>query len=488
MSKRLPLFIFILSLAYLSVLATKSYSWIFVSSDSGSWLASATQWMVPTPYGAPIYVLLGRFLSLFGGIEITMPIFLSALPSAISVLIVYLVVRKLTQNIRIAVVSSMALMGSAVFLTQATTLGYHAMAAMFITLAIYAYVTEQYKWTIALLGLGTAVHIIVVPITGLWFIGDVIYNWKEKRWKFWLKNCWLYIVFGVLPYSLILALMASDTPRFLAGGLNLASIKAYWYGSSGIVGAISVFEFPDRLLHIIQIMLMSFGIALIPATIYLVRFFKRKEKARFIVPLIATSLYGLWYVLTNLDVLTWTYIAFFSSSVAILVGLGLKELSHWHVKAVAVGAAVLIMLNLSLLNANELTNENPKGTTYLSELNSLPEGAIVVVEPGPYSLGMFYAINKGKDVVPLVYPYMDYANFGMKDYGEYLEYRWDIIPDSTLGVVVTALSQGKPVYEAVRNTSVLKRSFTTQGNGMIKRITGLTGEEPGSYMKSWNGK
>jgi hypothetical protein len=536
-SKWIPLTIFVVAATYLSILAVKSFSWTLISSDSGGWLAAATQWQVPQPYGAPPYVLLGRFLSLFHwNLPALMSVFLSAIPSALSVMFVYLILKRLTKSTSIGIISSAVLLGSAVFLSQATITGYHAFSAMWVTLAFWAYIQDKPKLTMVFLGVGTAFHVMIAFIALFWLLGDIAYGWKDKRYKIWFyKPILIYIACGILPYGMIPILMAFDTPHFLAGGLSLESIIGYWSTTSrAIMGTISVFEFPARVLNTSKIVLMSFGLALIPFTVYLVSFFKDKTKSRYSIPLIGTILYVMWYVLTCLDAQTWTYIVFASSSMVILVGLGLARLKDWHRYTVVASAGLLIIFNAVFLNANVLTNENPKGTTYLAELNALPDNAIVLTEPGPYSMGMFYAINSGKNIIPLVYPYLDDPTFGRGDYPEYIHDRWGVqwtstpqdvkefqeqmqleygndtlnwvdVPTAvnkyhmylweryrwsesgTLKAISDALASGREVYAATEWYSVINQCFARDGEGLVRRITALSGLEPAPYKKAAKG-
>lgn len=539
MRSKTPYLVFTLSAVYLSILSVHSFSWTFISSDSGGFLASIVTWMNPQPYGAPLYILLGHFLNLFGHIEFTMPIVLSAIPGAISVAFVYLIVTRLTGKHVIALISSAVLLGSAVFLAESSVLIYHSFAAMFVTLALWSFIQEKRILTMLFLGLGTAVHVMVIPITVLWILADIAYQWKEKRWKFWLcKPLFVFIVVGVVPYMMVLILMAiPSTPKFLAGNLNLDAIIGYWSSTSKtIVGSISVWEFPSRLTATSKIVFMSFGLALVPITVFLFRFFKDKMKSRVVIALIAINLYVFWYVLTCMDAQTWTYLVFASASLAILAGLGMDYIkSNWQQGLVALSAVSLIGSNVVFLNANVLTNRNPIGERYLTELDALPDGAIVLTEPGPYSMGMFYAINKGKNIVPLVYPYLDDSSYGRADYATYVNTRWGVdftntdeqtkrfveslqktygtdkvnwvdVPEAvqnyhdwlksrygvtesgTMLAVENALKDGRPIYAATEWYSIVNRAFVREGTGLVKRITGLTGQEPAPYKKAAKGQ
>jgi len=374
-----------LSFAYYAALSAKSYTWMFVSGDSGDWLASANAWIVPQPYGSPLYISLCRLFGLIPNQPVTLTILLSCLPSAITVGLVYLIVHKLTNKVWPATTSAFVLLGAGVFLTQSTILEEYALAIMFVTLAYYFYINERSKLMALCLGLGTAVHIFALPITVFWFI------LQRKQWKLWLKPLAIFIASGALPYLMIPVLM------YFGEGLTLSGLWEYWTGTSGaIVGTLSIFDAPQRILTITEILLMSLGLALIPLYFGLRKPYDTKK-----VVLVMIALVSLWYHLTSLDPITWTFLCFGIPATTILVGLGLAELRAKHVYAVAACALVLILINGFFLNASLLTQREPLATTYYNELYSLSDGSRIVATPGRYSFGLLYVISEGKDLIAI---------------------------------------------------------------------------------------
>ena len=483
MKKYIPLAVFVFSLTFLTILCAKEWTWIFTSSDSGDWLASAVTWMAPQPFGSPLYILLGRFVNLLpGNLALNMTLLLSVLPSAITVLLVYLIIKRLTDKISIALVCSLTLLGSAVFLSQSTVLEEYAITIMFLTGAYYAYIKNWRYRTVLLLGLGTAVHMFVALIAVFWILAD-------RRWKLWLgKPLLAYIMTGIVPYCLILILMACDTPRLIAGGLNLKSIMDYTTTTAkGIVGNLSIFEAPARLLILGKLTLVCFGLALVPLVYYIRDTLTHKSLTKQTAVLLATAILCLWYFATNMDVLSWTWAAFASPSIIVLVGLGLAKLSRWHLSLVCCSALTLLAINSIFLNANTLTQENPKAMAYYNELNGLPDGTVIVTERGEYSMGLFYVINNGKNLIPLVYPYLDESNF--EDYRGWLNEKYQLGIDTdwdTLTLIAYLKSEGKDVYYAYEGNSrfrrclILEEGFTEDP---IKRINSLSGLPPEPFIE-----
>ncbi len=438
MPKRyLPLLIGLFAFIYYLALSAKTYTWVFASSDSGDWLATANWWMVPQPYGSPLYIILNRLIGLLPGSQpLNLTILLSSLPSAITVVLVYLIVKYLTNKVSIAVISSLVLLGSAIFLSQSTVLEQYTLATMFLTAATYSYVKGNRMLTMILLGLGSAVHIFI----GTLLIGWIIAEWSN--WKVWLKPAVAYGLIVGVSYSFILFLMAIDTPRLLAGGLNPNSIISYFTTTTGaILGQLSIFEAPTRLLYVGALILMSFGLALIPITLSLKRPIRKP-----VILLSGIAVITLWYYGTNIDPAAWTFITFASPALAIVCGIGLHRMRPHYKYVVALGAIVLLVLNGMFLNANILTNADPRASAYRQELQNLPDNSIVLVMPGAYSLGLFYAISEGKDLVPLVYLYVDEWKF--YDYQIWVQDNYNVlILPSTLDTIEANLKTS-PIYFA----------------------------------------
>lgn len=461
-----------IAFAYYVLLSAKQWTWVFMSSDSGDWLATANWWMVPQPYGSPLYISLMHLIGTFSGGDATVilaTILLSCLPAAITVALIYLIVHKLTQKLWPALTSSAVLLGAGIFLTQSTVLEEYALAIMFCTLAYWFYLNDRRKLTATALGLGVAVHIFILPIAIFWFL----LQWRER--KLWLKPFGIFALCGIVPYSLILLLMYLDTPRLLAGNLSVTSLYEYLFSIGGnIVGRLSIFEAPYRFLAIGKILLTSLGLALIPLWYGLKRPYDTKKLVLLMVVCVS-----LWYHLTSMDPVSWTFMCFGFPAIAILVGIGLNKLTLKHTYVIVASALILICVNGIFLNANTLTNEKPLAQTYYNELYALPDGAVVVTSAGAYSLGLFYVMSEGKNLIPIVYPYADTWNFPA--YSTYIKDNWEIEGCDTLTMVEDALNKECEVYFAGakwRYSSIAQAFYTVDSNNLVREVTGLTGLGP----------
>jgi hypothetical protein len=431
--------LFVFSFGYYSLMSAKEYTWLFASGDSGDWLAASNWWIVPQPYGSPLYISLGHLLDLLpGDLVVKMTILLSCLPAAVTVALVYLIVVHLTERKWIAFLSSTVLLGAGIFLTQATVLEQYSLAVMFVVLAYYFYLKDR-KGLVALsLGLGSANHILVIPIAALWLFLD------RKRWREWFKAIPVYIISGILPYGLVLYLMTIDTPRLLGGGgLSLGAINSY-LGSTSVFGTLSIMAFPERALDFFALILMSFGLAVIPVWLAFKRPWSMQMKL-----LVLAIAFPIWYYLTSIDPTTWTFMAYACPFVAIATGVSLTKVNQkYAMKAVVISAVMLIVLNSTFLNAGLLVKDKTLAKDYYNEIMEIPDGSAVVTYRGGFqAMAMFYAMSEGKEITPIFltdYGYEDDALY--QYYVGWINNHYELDGSNTQEMVVSALGKNIDVY------------------------------------------
>lgn len=224
-----------------------------------------------------------------------------------------------------------------------------------------------------------------------------------------------------------------------------------------------------------RLLLMSFGLALVPLVVAL-----RRPISRTVLILLAIVVWTLWYHVTCADYASWTFITYMSPAVAILAGLGLSKLSTTHLQYVMVGALILATCNAYFLSADRLATENPLARSYYDALWALSDNAVVVTTAGSYSMGLTYVISEGKELVPLIYPYMEEWEFD--DYYIWLDSNYPNIEKGTFNTIETNLAAGVPVYyaDSPGRQSTIRRCFELEDTVrfQLKEIVGLTGLPP----------
>lgn len=421
---------FLLSLFYYVSLACFRYTWIFVSGDSGDWLASANMWFVPQPFGSPLYITLAKVIGLIGGdLAKNMTFWLSCVPSAITIVCLFQSVKNITHKLSLSRIAALIGLGACVLTSQSVVVEEYALAVMLLSLAIMFYTYKRNNLTVAFIGLACSVHIIVFPIAIIFLVAN------RRGIKYWLKRIPIFILTGVLPYGLIFLMMYLDTPRWIAGGLSLSSINS-WLGSTSTIGQLAAVEAPKRILYLIGFILGSFGVAIIPAIRYVVL----HRKYQFVAMLFLTACFAWWLYLTDTDWTTWTFTIYAVPCIAILAALGLKR-SYKVERVFVTGVAILfIITNMFLCNANIIDRDNPVATEFYNETMSLPDGSYILTSKGGfYTLGILYAISEGKDVTPIFLsePKTE-SDYGYQEWLEYVQDKCGVVGNNSIEIVENA--------------------------------------------------
>lgn len=446
LEKYTPLILFGLSLIYYVTLSAKTWTWTFVSQDSGDWLASAQMWFTPQPYGSPLYIFLAKAVNIIpGDLVFNMTFFLSCIPGAVVIALTYMIAKELTRDHVISFIVGLVMLGCAILLTQSTVVEEYALSAMFIFLAFYYYIKNDKKAWLFMLACGLAVHVILGLLALVW----LALEWRNR--SEWLRHLWVILLVGVLPYSYLIVTMGTDTPRLIGGGLSLASINT-WLGSTSTIATMSAVEAPERLIQASGVLISAFAFALIP----LYTGIKNRNldginpqkiqlhRVCFALLLVVAFLY-----VTNRDYTTWTFLTFGLPCFVVFISHGLKMTSQNPKLAVFLGALMLLVLNSLFLNANQITNENPLATEYESALMSLEDNSAVITPRGcATGLGLAYVLSNGKELAPiLLYPSKEKVDEVVyNDYLDWLERDYGISGDNTLELVKSALDQNRKVY------------------------------------------
>jgi len=431
---RKNIIVFLTTFILFIIISSKHYTWIFVSADSGDWLAASNWWFVPQPLGSPLYVSLGHFLNIFpGSLVLKMTILLSCLPSAITATIVYSITNKL--------IAPLLLLSSTIFFSQSVVLEEYAISTMFLVLSYYFITKSKYSIATIMLGLGTSIHIILLPITIILFIFN-----KDIRN---IKNIFIFSIFGVGPYLLIPLLMYLETPPFFTGYFSVSMLFDYVTSTGGtIVGTLSINDFPLRLTSFLAFMMVNTGISLLLLNnIKTLKYSLVNMKDKYI--LLSPVIFIFWYYITNLDPSTWTFLTFIIPFIIIFI-IKLSNDKIHNIQIVYGLSIILLLLNCIILNPN-MYNYEGKETQRIFE--RLPKGTVVVTPAGAYSMCLFYTITEGRsDLVPLIW-----QEDLHKDYLEYLQKEHDITGYDIPSLVKNSI-------EKDRNTIILsnlKPKFTT---------------------------
>lgn len=451
-----PLIVLLAALLLYGFSFSRELTWIYTSGDAGDWLSLTNWWYVPHSWGKPLVVLWIKFLTLFPGNDIIkLTIGMSVVPGALTIMMTYLTAKRFVPTVQ-ALIGAFIIMISLPFLSQSTVLEQYAITALFITCAFYFHTRENRPLTLLFLGLTTGTHIIGLPITFLW----VMTYFSE--WRTWLKYSYIYIIAGVLPYGLILYLMAFGTdPKLLAGSLSWASINSYLGNTTSAVD-LALIEAPNRIGQAIQVIALSLGLGLVPFIRGLLPWSKLSKLAMILIGFV------FWFYLTNRFPSVWKWTAMVLPIAGVYVSIGLSKLPKWHSIVVYVSVLVCIVVTGQIFHTGNLASENPIATKYTQALWDLPDGTVIVTpRGGAYGFGLFYVLSEGKDLIPVSEsnPFPsgtivgNIHNQGYEDYLTWFHENYPIEGNNVFEMTQYALDNGFEVYYAQPPSAIWSRVF-----------------------------
>lgn len=250
--------------------------------DSGDLATAAYLGGVPHPPGYPLYTLIGFLVSHIPVSSVAWRMgLLSSLPHAITVSLVFLLVRRLTGRVASGVFASLVLVGNYLFFLYSVTPEVFALLDLFLivlTFLFYQWITTKKPgyllWTSFVFGLSLSHHHVIlffVPALAFWV-------WQEmRRMRKIFVLCAVYFTLGLLPYLYIPiaargnAIINWDRAVDLPNFIRLVSRADYGsFVSSGFYGS----QLVDRIIQVktyLQFLVLDFrwfGIALALCGLY----------------------------------------------------------------------------------------------------------------------------------------------------------------------------------------------------------------------------
>jgi len=487
----IPLALFGGSLGYYYALSSKIFTWIYTSGDAGDWLVQTNWWMVPQCFGKPVYITL---IHLSNYVPIADDAFritflLSVIPAATMVSLTYLIAKQMTQSTKLGITAALIVLGANIILSQATVLEQYTLVGAMFLATYYFYITEHKKLTMLFLGLTTASHI----VGAIFAVLLLLIEWRKRR--SWTNALPVFVLTGVLPYTLILWLIADpETPKLLAGNLSWETLNS-WGGNSTSTAALALIEAPSRFRDGFLVSITALGLAWIPVWKGFAKPWDDKMKF-----LIAVFGFTAWFYVTNLFPSVWKFLTPTLPLVACVAVLGLKKLPDWHYRAVTIGAIALVVINGFMFNTNKLAHADPQATTYLQALEELPDGSCLITpRGGAYGFSIFYEMSEGKELIPLALSspelWHDKQDSSYVDYTEWLDRKYNIEGNNIYDLTTDAMAKGHPVYFATPMTKLWSAAFVYEPNEQeyLYQVTGVVAEPewpsseitPSPFGKVW---
>ena len=199
--------------------------------------------------------------------------------------------------------------------------------------------------------------------------------------------------------------------------------------------------------------------------------------------LIIIAGFTLWYCLTNVDPMSWPFLAFLLPSLAIAAGLMLSRLHVSHSRIVFLGAIGLMAINALLLNASMLARDDIKGQALADELAAIPDGSLVISGAGFHNMAAVYVMSTGKDITPYIHWATDDGTVSWSaDYFDWVYRRTGIPGSDTRSLMEGFWAEGREVWIddeeriiegewGLTKWRAFADSLITEGAGHLRKVT-----------------
>lgn len=316
---------------------------------------------------------------------------MSVLGTMGSLVFIYLIVRYLLRDnpkARLyALVSALVFGGSALVISQSTIIETYTLATMCGVGAYYFALKQKWVWASVMLGLGLAVHPFLAFI--VWAVLFVAF----KELRNWRRYGLTILFFSFYLYIPIVKLLGNDigmwgnttTGGFLEGTLGMVLMHT---------GGLSVWDFPKRAIDTILILLISFGLGVVPLVWH---FIKAKHWKYHLLWLV---LIPIVYFATDIGQQTYVYMLPSIAFGSIAIGVGLSKMrKQWAFATLGV-AIVLLGFNGWYFNIQRLDPEM-SAMKFYNDLDKIPNGDKFL--GGGWTWAMVWVYNKeeGRNILPI---------------------------------------------------------------------------------------
>ncbi len=380
--------------AILMVNLSPDMTWMNTDSDGVHYVFAAKNLTTAHHMSAPLYLLLGNlFLRIPFGTEFWRMGLMSAFATIGTSIFIYLIVVRLlkeNQKARLyGIISSLVFGGSALIISQSIIVETYMLSTMCGVGAYYFVIKRRWVWASILLGIGLAVH----PFLAFMAWAVLFISYKEMRQ--WRRYAITIAFFAFYAYIPIVGMFGEDTGMWA----NTTS-EGFFGGTMGMVlmltGGLSVHDFPKRVLDTLLIIVVSFGLGIIP----LVWYFVKQKRWRGV--LLWLVLVPVVYFAINLASETYVYMVVAIAFGSIAVGLGLSKMNlKWSIATLVV-AVVLLGVNANYFDIGRtLDPEMSAVKFYNEELPKIPDGDYFM--GGGWTWAMVFAYNKeeGRNIIPI---------------------------------------------------------------------------------------
>jgi hypothetical protein len=411
--------------AMLMIDLNPDFTFINKAADSIGYAYSA-KYLYPSFHTSPpLYLVVSHFFLMipFGTDAWRMGLF-SLLSTMGACTFIYLTIRKLIPGHKYYPLLGVLIYGcSALVISQSIIIQTYAITCMLASGAFYFATTKHWKLTALFIGMGLIVHLLMFFIALIMIIG---YKDLRKSWKNWLimGAClvgYLYIPITNRPPYMWMPDPVSVSGNFPPFLVNIYSFVVDTLSTIGfLIGKLSVWDIPKRLLDTIGIMGVSIGIlTIVPIVIY----FRKKFYTNILFWLIMTPIL---VFIVELDMNTFDYTMVAMPFLSIVACLGLYKMMQSPTIKTKVFSYVMVTVvaafgvyNFNYFDIGRTLDKNLGASQLYYGMDKIPDGSIFMPN-GAWEWEAIFLYNKefNRHIYPVaidILPSHQYTNQLQKD-------------------------------------------------------------------------
>jgi hypothetical protein len=370
-------------------------TFLMVSADGTAYVMSAKYFYPAHHTSAPLYLLLGHlFLWLPIGTEYWRMALMSAVCALGGMIFVYFITRQLlieNKKSRLFAILAVLVFGSSMLLiSQSIIVETYTMVTMFSLGAFYFALRKNWVLASVMLGGGLVTHHLIL-IT--WIVLIIFYK-NMRRWKPMLITLSFLLFYLYMPLSK----MFTDQPNMWLNSSISEFFRDNFYTMITLIGQISIWDLPKRIIDTIGIVGVSLGIGLIPLTWYCwkQKFWKNPLLWLFTLPIL--------YFSVDLDPHTSKYCLVGIAFGSVIIALAVSKLNMKWLVAVGLCSLIMLGVNINFFDLGRNLDPNLTATEfYNKEYPKVPDNGILMsmLSGGEWQMTFYYNKNEGKHIIPI---------------------------------------------------------------------------------------
>ncbi len=390
----LELLVFGAIFTILMVCLNPDYTFMNKSADSMGYIYAA-KYLYPAYHtSAPFYLLISHlFLQIPFGTDAWCMGLVSVFSTMGGCVFIYLTARHLFKSRLYAIIALLLYGTSAMVISQSIIVNTYPLTTMCAIGAYYFAVKNKWKLSALMIGVAMATHLLGV----LMFFCMLGFRNYRTNWKALLLSLSFILFYLYIPITQRPPYMWLQNTGEV--GVFAALVEDVVGVVSSLVGSLSIWELPKRILDTIGIVGLSVGVVSVIPIIY---FIKKTGKRILLNPLFWLAFAPIVLFVSELDMNTFDYTMVGIPFLIIMGCYGLKELSVYKIGKSLVYAVIIVAAGLGIFHANyfdigrTLDRNMSAANLYHNEFAKIPDGAYFMPNGG-WVWQAIYLYNKDND-------------------------------------------------------------------------------------------